>query len=266
LQIVIAKKYLALRSGRLHLREVGARTAAPPLYCFHATAYSGRTFEPLMQALTKRRVVAPDTPGYGESDPPEEIGPVPLERYAAVLGEAVVANDERPVDLFGYHTGAFLATELAVQRPDLVRKIVLVGAPFFEGEDRAERLASLGKPEALEEGLDQFEERWSFFITNRAPGVPLAQGFAHFVDHLKAYPNAWWSHDAAFRYAAERRLPDVRHPTLVLNPHNHLAEASRRAAAQMPNATVVELPHLGNAVLDLAAPTLAAHIETFLSA
>ncbi len=216
-----------------------------------------------MRALPNRRVVAPDTPGYGESDPPE--APAPLERYAAALGEAIVANGDGPVDLFGYHTGAFLATELAVQRPDLVRKIVLVGAPYFDGDDRAERLASLGKPEALLEGLDQFDERWSFFITHRAKGVPLAQGFAHFVDHLKAYPNAWRSHDAAFRYAAERRLPHVRQPTLVLNPHNHLAEASRRAAAQMQKATVVELPHLGAAVLDLAAPTLAAHIETFLS-
>ena len=44
--------------------------------CLHATAYSSRSFEPLMRALgSSRHVLAIDLPGYGDSDPPT----VPLE-------------------------------------------------------------------------------------------------------------------------------------------------------------------------------------------
>jgi pimeloyl-ACP methyl ester carboxylesterase len=260
----ITKRYVRVSSGQVHLRETAAVAANPPLYCLHATAYSGRTLEPIMRAMAgKRRVVAPDTPGYGGSDrPPErwDIG-----RYASALGEAIGEAGDRQVDLFGYHTGAFLATELAVQRPQLVRRIVLVGVPFFLGDARAERLATLGKVMHLSDRLEQFEERWSFLVANRALGVSLDLGFAHFVDELIAYPHGWWAHDAAFRYEAETRLPLVRQPSLILNPDNHLAAASREAARSIPNCRLVELPRLANAVLDVAGPELGELIDAFLA-
>ena len=260
----ITKRYVRVASGQIHLRETATVAANPPLYCLHATAYSGRTFEPIMRAIAgKRRVVAPDTPGYGGSDRPPERWD--MGRYASTLGEAIDAAGDSHVDLFGYHTGAFVATELAVQRPELVRRIVLVGVPFFLGDARAERLAALGKVMHLSDQLDQFEERWSFFVTNRAPGVSLDLGFAHFVDELIAYPHGWWAHDAAFRYEAETRLPLVRHPSLILNPANHLAAASREAARSMPNCRLVELPRLANAVLDVAGMDLAELIDAFLA-
>ena len=210
----------------------------------------------------RRRVVAPDTPGYGASDRP--AGQWDIARYAAAIGEVIEAAEDGPVDLFGYHTGAFLATELAVQKPHLVGRLALVGVPYFRGEARAERLASFGKPMHLTDQLAQFEERWNFFITERTQGVPLSRGFSHFVDELIAYPYGWLSHDAAFRYPAEQRLPLVTQPSLVLNPENHLSAASRAAARIMPRCDVMELPHLSNAVLDVAAPELADRIDAFL--
>jgi pimeloyl-ACP methyl ester carboxylesterase len=261
---LISKDYVAISTGQAHRRRTPPVDGVTPLYCLHATAYSGRTFEPFMMALAgKRRVVAPDTPGYGASDRPSEAWDIA--RYAAAMGEIIEAGEDGPVDLFGYHTGAFLATELAAQRPDLVRRLVLVGVPYFEVSARGEWLTRLGKVMRLTDDLAQFEERWSFFITNRADDVPLEQGFAHFVDELIAYPHGWWAHDAAFRYPAETRLGLVSQPALVLNPQNHLSDASRAAARAMPNCQVVELPHLSNAVLDLAAAELAARTERFLS-
>jgi pimeloyl-ACP methyl ester carboxylesterase len=261
----IVKDYVTISTGQVHRRSTPVVPGAPPLYAFHATAYSGRTFEPLMRALAgRRRVVAPDTPGYGASDRPDGMWDIP--RYAAALAEAIERAEQGPVDVFGYHTGAFLATELAAQRPDLVRAVVLVGVPYFPVQDRAAWLARLGAEMHLTEDLAQFEERWSFFITHRAHGVPLAQGFAHFVDELIAYPHGWWAHDAAFKYAAEDRLGLIRQPALVLNPQNHLSEASRAAAQAMPDCQVAELPHLSHAVLDLAADELAALTHGFLNA
>ncbi len=210
----------------------------------------------------RRQCIAPDTPGYGGSDRPAERWDVA--RYAASLAEAIETCGAAPVDLFGYHTGALLAIELAAQRPDLVRRLVLVGVPYFPPDDRGSWLEKLGSPHVLSDGLAQFDERWRFFITDRAHGVPLPQGFAHFVDELTAWPHGWWAHDSAFRYEAETRLPLVRQSAVVLNPDNHLSEASRAAAQAMGDARVVELPHLSHAVLDLAADELADRADAFL--
>ncbi len=263
-QNAITRRYVSIPSGQVHLRETASVGNKRALYCLHATAYSGRSFEPILQALAgRRRLVAPDTPGYGASDRPEERWDIA--RYAAALGDAIDAAGDVQVDLFGYHTGAFLATELAAQRPDLVRRLILIGVPFFLMDGRTEKLATLGKEMHLSDRLDQFDERWSFFVTDRAPQVTLEQGFANFVDELAAYPHGWWAHDAAFRYAAETRLGLVRQPVLILNPDNHLAAASRAAAEFMPNCRVIELPYLANAVLDVAGAELADRIDAYLA-
>lgn len=217
-----------------------------------------------MQAMGGRRqVVALDTPGYGASERPPERWDI--QRYAAAIGEAIAMGENGPVDLFGYHTGAFLAAELAVQNPHLVRRLVLVGVPFFCGEERDEKRSTLGRPTQLSGDLSQFEERWSFFISSRTKGVSLEQGFAHFVDELAAYPYGWWTHDAAFRYAAEQRLPLVTQPCLVLNPDNHLSGPSRAAAKVLPSCEIQEMPHLSNAVLDIAALEMTDRIDAFLN-
>ncbi len=82
---------------------------------------------------------------------------------------------------------------------------------------------------------------------------------------MRAWPNGWWAHDAAFRFDVECCFSQIVQPTLVINPHNHLAAASRQAAAALRHGRTVELPHLANAIFDVAAPEIAGLIETFLS-
>ena len=71
------RAYADSRFGQLHYRALGptaGRAVQPTLICLHATAYSGQTFEPLMPWLAhERRVIALDTPGYGQSDGPAEL-------------------------------------------------------------------------------------------------------------------------------------------------------------------------------------------------
>jgi pimeloyl-ACP methyl ester carboxylesterase len=244
--------------------EAATAGAAPPLYALHGTAYSGRTFAPLMTELPGRRIVALDTPGYGGSTRPSE--PWTVEQYAEALSEAISAGGERQVDLLGYHTGALLALQVAAARPALVRRLVLIGAPYFpDPEARSAWRAKLAEPMRLTERLDQFEERWDFLVAGRAPGASLEQGFAHFVDELRAWPYGFWAHEAAFTFDPSACVAQVRQPTLVLVPDTPLAEPSRQLARRLTDAQVVELPHLSHGVLDIAAPDLAHAIEPFLS-
>jgi pimeloyl-ACP methyl ester carboxylesterase len=288
----IRRGYVDAPDGQIHYFDTGTPTSAaarsaPPLYCLHATAYSGQTFLPLMQLLaTQRRVIALDTPGYGGSDGPTETPT--FEHYARALALAIretcanadagrndkanqatnQATDQttnQTVDIFGYHTGALLAAEIAIQSPELVNKLVLSGVPFFTGDDHAVWRRKLVLPGTLSESFDQFRERWDYFVTHRTLGLSLERAYACFVDELRAYPRDAWSHIALFDYDAIRRLPAVTAPTMVLNFATSLAPFSRAAAALMPNAVVRELPDITGAPFDLKTRDLADAIDLFLS-
>jgi pimeloyl-ACP methyl ester carboxylesterase len=255
------RAYVDAGWGQVHYRESGT---GPVLACLHATAYSGRSLAPLMPHLPGRRVVALDTPGYGGSDGPS--APVPFEAYATAVADALQRiSPGGPVDLFGYHTGTLIATEIAVQRPGLVRRIVLLGVPFFQGDDRQLWRRKLVHRTELTDSFDQFRSRWDYFVKDRAPGVALSRGVENFADELAVYPREWWAHEALFAYEPQTRLPLVACPVLVINPVTPLAAASRMAAAMIPNAILQEMPDVPAAPFDTAAARLAEVMSAFLT-
>lgn len=259
----VRKAYVDGPFGQLHLRSTPAVASSPPLVALHATAYSSQSFLPLMAALEdKRQVVAIDAPGYGESDQPGAA--LGMGEYAKAIGSAVSAHGNGPVDLLGYHTGAYMAAELAIQCPELVRRLVLIGIPYFEALGVEEWRAKLCREHTLGETLDQFSERWSYFVTNRDPRVALDRAFANFVDELKAWPEGSAAHKAMFDWGANTRLPQISQPVLVLNPQGHLSKASRHAAHLIGDCTVRELPKLDGPVLEVAAREIAQEMDAWL--
>lgn len=260
--------YIDGRYGQVHYWEHGAATALPDLFCLHATAYSGQTLLPLLERLgQERRVIALDTPGYGGSDAPPE--PVPFASYAAAIGDAMRAlgaDSTAPADLFGYHTGALLAAEVAAADPTLVARLVMIGVPFFGADENAAWRAKLVHRSTLTDAFEQFRPRWDYFITHRTPGLSLARAFSCFVDELRAYPQDWWTHDALMDYRADLRLPLVRTTSLVINPAGSLAQQSRNAARAMPDCALLELPEIGGAPFDLAPDAIADAMRSFLKA
>ena len=250
--------------GQVHFRATPQVAGPAPLVCLHATAYSSQSFLPLMAALDGRRqVIAIDAPGYGESDAPPPG--TDMAGYATAVAAAVDATAAGPVTLFGYHTGVYVATELAIARPELVERLVLVGVPYFQALDLDAWRTRLAAKHSLGDRLDQFAERWDYLVTRRHPGVSLARGFTNFVDELKAWPDGWRAHESMFDYDSDARLPLVRQPVLVLNPAGHLAPASRAAARLLSASAVIEMPEVEGPVLEIAAKRLASEIEGWLA-
>lgn len=265
----IRRAYADGRYGQVHYREAGEPLDAmsTPLYCLHATAYSGQTFGPLMELLAeRRRVIALDTPGYGGSDAPPGI--IDLAQYAQAIAEAIQATRRGagPVDVFGHHTGAMIAVELAAQFPDLVRRMTLIGVPFFEGTDKAIWRTRLLRESALGESLDQFRHRWEYHVAYRPTGMPLTRAFDNFVDELRAWPRDWWAHRALFDYDARPRLAKVTCPVQVIDLEIPLGPYSRAAAALMPSTTINRLPEASVAPLDLGVGLIAPVIGDFMDA
>lgn len=258
--MTVRRSYVDGPFGQLHLRSTPEVRGKPPLICLHATAYSSQSFLPLMDAVTGRQVIAIDAPGYGESDPPSASAE--MSDHARAISSAI----DRPSLVLGYHTGAYIAAELAIARPDLVQALVLIGIPYFQALDLSDWRKRLLVRHELGERLHQFDERWDYLVTRRHPGVTLERAFRNFVDEMKAWPNGWRAHEAMFAYDSDARLPLVEQPVLVLNPAGHLAAASRAAARLMAHARTVELPEIDGPVLEIAAGRIADEMEAWAAA
>jgi pimeloyl-ACP methyl ester carboxylesterase len=269
--VPLTRRYVGEAGRQVHLIEGGrpgvAAPRPPPLACLHAAPSSGASFTPFLNAMAQRRhVLALDTPGYGGSDRPEQR--LDIAGYADILGEALDAaldgGGDGPIDLFGHSTGALIAVELARRRPDRVRRLALMSVPYFVGAEQAVWRHRLARPHALTDDINQLEARWRRLVIDREWGVSLERGFEAFVDELRAYPNDWWAHDAAFGFDVETAFAEVQQPVLVLNPANTVAQASRRAAWALPDGHLVDLPLLHNAPFDVGADELAERIDAFL--
>jgi pimeloyl-ACP methyl ester carboxylesterase len=102
---------------------------ALPYVLVHGLGVSGRYFLPLARRLARvARVYVPDLPGNGPSEKPPR--PLDVPGLAAALGAwADVAGVERAC-VVGNSLGGQTVVELAVTRPELVARLVLVGPTF----------------------------------------------------------------------------------------------------------------------------------------
>ncbi len=106
--------------------------AAPPLVCVHGLTRTGRDFDALAAALAAegRRVVCPDLPGRGASDPlPDPMLYVPP-TYVAAMAFLLARLDAPAVDWLGTSLGAVLGMAIAATPGHPVRRLVLNDTGF----------------------------------------------------------------------------------------------------------------------------------------
>jgi len=131
----VHRGYAAVSFGQIHYRYAGAGDK-PVLVLLHQTPSTSEMYVDLMQVLEQDfRLLAPDTPGMGLSD--SMTGEMTIADLADGIAEFL---DEIGVDhclVFGHHTGASIAAELAARQPQLVSAIALSGPALLNDELRA---------------------------------------------------------------------------------------------------------------------------------
>jgi len=211
---------------------------------------SGVVYETFLGEMGRdRTAVAPDTPGYGASDPPP--APPSIADYAQAMGEVLDALALREVDVVGYHTGSKIAVELALQRPGAVRHLVLIGAPVYTDAELAAMRAEHDRDLEPREDGGHLVGYWRAVLNWRGPGQTLGMIMKSFPDALRGAEHRTWGHRAAFEYSYADHLPRVTQPVLVLNPRDDLWEYTPRVAPYLKNGRVVNLPDWGHGFLDL---------------
>jgi pimeloyl-ACP methyl ester carboxylesterase len=103
----------------------------PPLVYLHGGFSSSREFDPVREAYAARfHVFTPDRRGHGRT--PDVPGSFTYELFAA---DTVAFLDEvvgGPAHLVGYSDGAITALHVALARPDLVWRMVLISGQFHQ--------------------------------------------------------------------------------------------------------------------------------------
>ncbi|MFD7155504.1 alpha/beta fold hydrolase [Kribbella sp. NPDC059898] len=150
-----ATKRVTGRSGiEYAYRECGAG-AVPLILLQHFRGNLDNWDPALVDALAaERRVVAFDNAGVGASGGEVPHTVAEMARDALVFLDAIGCEQ---ADVLGFSIGSFVAQEIALIRPDVVRRLVLASSAPRGGPDMhgwaAEVIGAVGQPEPNPEGV-----------------------------------------------------------------------------------------------------------------
>jgi pimeloyl-ACP methyl ester carboxylesterase len=267
----LRKGYVDSTWGQMHYRIVTPpRTSAHhPIVFFHPNPFSAAYFNYTLEELGRDRVaIAFDSPGYGESArPPEPQRMEPLTASFALALENLGfgRHGKGQVDVSGFHTGAYIASELAAQRPDLVRRVVLSGVPFWEGELRESKRRDLLVDKPLTEDGAFVKLEWETWAERRDKLIPIERGLELVTQAIIPGEQIWWAYYSVVNYDARPRFEAIRQPVLLVIPSGEaLAVTTRAVAPLLQHGQVLELPQLPHQIFDLAVGAVGVIYREFL--
>lgn len=250
------RAFVRITEGLVHYRHADGRSASTekslPTLMMHASPASSRSVEPLALAVAELgggRVIAPDTPGNGDSVPLQRTEPQ-LVDYADAIVRTLDALQIERTNIYGFHTGAHIGIELAIAHPDRVGHLALDGLLWLEESERAEFLAQYAPPLIADAwGTQVFQalqfirdQSWFFPHFKRDPAHNLGGGamppeLLHTltVDLLKAAPSYHLAYRAVFRHRLDERLPKLKVPVLLMADEGDPTRESVRRAATLVN-------------------------------
>ncbi|MBO6636631.1 MAG: alpha/beta hydrolase [Roseitalea sp.] len=249
---VTASRLVTIAGGmRVHIRVAGS---GPPLLMLHESPRSSASMVGLMRQLSHRfTMIAPDTPGYGWSDP------LPAERpeiadYAAMLPLLLDALRLESVLVYAMHTGALIAVEAARRYPERFSALVADGYPAFSPDERTAHLRTY-LPSFLPSAdgthatwlwsrvRDQFTAFPWHSRTNgdRLQFGPPGPGALHRIacDFLAAGDGYRTGYEAAFRHPPLQPLNDLAVPTALCFRPDDVLDAHRPRITHMSGSTHV---------------------------
>jgi pimeloyl-ACP methyl ester carboxylesterase len=278
--------YATLKSGRqVHYAEAGE---GAPLLLLHSAPRSSRSYRMLLPHIApKFRAIAPDLPGFGQSDPLE--GKVTMEALADAMAQFLGALGVAKAHVFGYHTGNKVAAAFAANHSRHVNRLILCGQihsiiPDTTARNDAIRYivdkyftkfpASPCGDEHLRRWLADWGDVSAFalprtiFSKNPITAEDIADLKVRVLDHVQALSSVEATYDANFKFDFAAALERIAAKTLVLElvmpdeeHYGRQVEAVCRLIRDSQGATIM---NAGKVVLESHTEEIARHIHGFL--
>lgn len=261
----VKKTYVDVADGQIHLRYVAGRQAVPTVF-LHQTASSSAMYQAVMEQLGDLApLYALDTPGFGGSYRPP-LFPT-TDYYVRALLEAIDALGIERFNLFGHHTGAALACQLAAQHPQRVRRLAMIGPVQLTEQERRLWRDSAVKPLTIDDQATHLAEVWQrvTHLDQQPIAYPPSTALAtrEAIDTLIAGDRWHEAYAAVFDQDFPAWLAQVDCPLLLIcGDRDVLHPYFQRACQARPDAEVLEL-EAGAYVLDQQPQYMAQVIRTF---
>lgn len=192
--------------GTVRVLEAGA---GEPLLLIHGVGLRAEAWGPQMRL--EAHVIAVDMPGHGESSHlPAGAG---LPEYVAWAARVIEALGLGAVNVAGHSMGSLISAGLAIERPDLVKRVALLNAVHRRSPEA--RAAVLGRAAEIAAGGGSIEAplaRW--FTAAEAATREQVAGWLRAVNP-KGYATAYRAFAEGDAVYADR-LNEIRCPALFL--------------------------------------------------
>jgi 3-oxoadipate enol-lactonase len=248
------------------------RGEGEPLVLVHGLAYDRAGWGRVPDLLAERfRVVLIDNRGVGESDAPP--GPYAVPQLAADVVAVLDDAGIQRTDLFGVSLGGYIAQELALSRPERVRKLVLCstapgGSRSHPMPQRSMDVFARFPTMAREEGLRLFVENSLGDRGVRDLPELADEIYAYRLEHAPSV-EAWQAQaSAGATYDAYDRVAAIAAPTLVLQGGEDNVVDPRNAALLgelIPNARVEVIADRGHLMVWEDSERVAKLVTEFLA-
>jgi pimeloyl-ACP methyl ester carboxylesterase len=248
--------YASVNGIDLYYQILGAERPGPPLIMLHGGAYTFHlSFDSLLPALTaERKVIGVELQGHGhtaDSDRPFSIRQC-AEDVIALLDQLGIEQ----ADFIGYSLGGLVSTDIAVQAPERVGRLVLAAAHFGSTRSKAYYPEITGME--LDSPRMPTEEESAAMISAYNEVAPKPDDFFPFVQ--KVTPAV---HD--FEGWTDDQLARLTMPVLIIIGDTDFVRLEHAVEMKLllPNAQLAILPgtkHLQVIRPDLVLPMIAAFL------
>src|SRR5689334_21676804 len=144
-------------------RDLGPRTGVPLILLNHWGAVLDNFDPPIVDGLaTRHRVIAIDYRGIGASS---GKAPVSVGEMAQDTIALIAALGFEKVDLLGFSLGGFVAQDIALKAPSLVRKLILTGTGPAGGKG-IEKVGPVSWPLMIKGLLTLRDPKFYLFFTS----------------------------------------------------------------------------------------------------
>ena len=248
---------LLIGDKRVRVRDEGESSRAP-LVCVHMAGGSSVAWMDVVRRVSgRRRVVAIDLPGHGQSDPWHDVS---LDLYRDAVGTVCAELGIARAVLVGHSMGGAIALAAALAFPERVAGLVLVGTG-------ARLRVGAAFLTVIERRFAEFPEvfrRWAF--SPATPGDLVDRWLAVAVQAPQEVCLA--DYRAVDGFDVRDRLGEVKAPALVVGGADDLLtppKLSQELAAGLPNARAVIVPHTGHMVFQEQPDAFHAALDPFLA-
>ena len=126
----------------------------------------------------KNKLIAVDLLGFGDSEKPDTTEYTPQDHADAII-KALDEIGVKNAVIAGHSMGCIVAIEIARQRPDLVTKLVLLGAPLFKRMPSKYARFKFWKKE------DLYSKLFRIIATQKDMTLTIANGVVQFLPLIK---------------------------------------------------------------------------------